>query len=179
MLETVTARLERAVTPQLLEDFRRDGAVCIRQVFTQEEVALLRAGIDRNLQAPSPRAKVASRPDDPGWFFEDFCNWQDNEAYREFIFHSAAPAICRGAVGERDYTALPRSFASEGAEYPATHALASGPALLQHHRSRQRQHVDSCRSCFSGVEAGVCCGLASWPVVDAAYVHGQSGEVVS
>src|ERR1700710_2459470 len=56
MLETVTARLERAVTPQLMEDFHRDGAVCIRQIFTQEEVALLREGIDRNLQAPSPRA---------------------------------------------------------------------------------------------------------------------------
>ena len=93
MLETVTARLERAVTPQLMEDFHRDGAVCIRQIFTQEEVALLRAGIDSNLQAPSPRAKVASRPDDPGWFFEDFCNWQDNEAYRQFIFHSAATAV--------------------------------------------------------------------------------------
>ena len=99
MLETVTARLERAVTPQLMEEFRRDGAVCIRQIFTQEEVALLREGIDKNLQAPSPRAKVASRPDDPGWFFEDFCNWQDNEAYRQFIFESAAPAVAATLLG--------------------------------------------------------------------------------
>ena len=99
MLETVTARLERAVTPQLMEEFHRDGAVCIRQIFTQEEVALLREGIDKNLQAPSPRAKVASRPDDPGWFFEDFCNWQDNEAYRQFIFQSAAPAVAAALLG--------------------------------------------------------------------------------
>ena len=99
MLETVTARLARAVTPQLMEDFHRDGAVCIRQIFTQEEVALLREGIDSNLQAPSPRAKVASRPDDPGWFFEDFCNWQDNEAYRHFIFQSAAPTVAAALLG--------------------------------------------------------------------------------
>ncbi|WP_031360080.1 phytanoyl-CoA dioxygenase family protein [Caballeronia sordidicola] len=99
MLETVTARLARAVTPQLMEDYHRDGAVCIRQIFTQEEVALLREGIDKNLQAPSPRAKVASRPDDPGWFFEDFCNWQDNEAYRQFIFQSAAPAVAATLLG--------------------------------------------------------------------------------
>ena len=99
MLETATARLARAVTPQLMEDFHRDGAVCIRQIFTPEEVALLREGIDSNLQAPSPRAKVASRPDDPGWFFEDFCNWQDNEAYRQFIFHSAAPAVAEALLG--------------------------------------------------------------------------------
>ncbi len=99
MLETVTARLARAVTPQVMEDFHRDGAVCIRQIFTQEEVAMLREGIDKNLQAPSPRAKVASRPDDPGWFFEDFCNWQDNEAYRQFIFQSAAPAVAAALLG--------------------------------------------------------------------------------
>ena len=62
--------------------FERDGAVCLRQLLTPDEVALLREGIDANLAAPSPRAKVASRPDDPGFFIEDFCNWQDNAAYR-------------------------------------------------------------------------------------------------
>lgn len=93
MLDSVSARIARAVTPQLVEDFRRDGAVCIRNIFTEDEVALLGSGIERNLQTPSPRAKVASRPDDPGWFFEDFCNWQENDAYREFIFNSAAPAV--------------------------------------------------------------------------------------
>jgi ectoine hydroxylase-related dioxygenase (phytanoyl-CoA dioxygenase family) len=93
MLDSVSTRIARAVTPQLVEDFRRDGAVCIRNIFTEDEVALLGSGIERNLQTPSPRAKVASRADDPGWFFEDFCNWQENEAYRAFIFNSAAPAV--------------------------------------------------------------------------------------
>jgi ectoine hydroxylase-related dioxygenase (phytanoyl-CoA dioxygenase family) len=93
MLESTSARIARAVTPDLIEDFRRDGAVCVRNIFTEDEVALLRSGIDRNLKTPSPRAKVASRPDDPGWFFEDFCNWQQNEAYREFIFNSGAPVV--------------------------------------------------------------------------------------
>jgi ectoine hydroxylase-related dioxygenase (phytanoyl-CoA dioxygenase family) len=69
--------------------FARDGAVCLRQVFSPDEVSLLRAGIDANLASPSPRAKVASRPDDPGWFIEDFCCWQENESYRRFIFESA------------------------------------------------------------------------------------------
>jgi ectoine hydroxylase-related dioxygenase (phytanoyl-CoA dioxygenase family) len=99
MLNSLSARIARAVTPQSIEDFRRDGAVCLRNIFTEDEVALLGSGIERNLQAPSPRAKVASRPDDPGWFFEDFCNWQDNEAYREFIFNSAAPAVAGALLG--------------------------------------------------------------------------------
>ena len=99
MQEDFETRIERAVTPELIGDFRRDGAVCIRGIFTDDEVALLREGIERNLAQPSPRAKVASRPDDPGWFFEDFCNWRENDAYRRFIGESAAPAAAAALMG--------------------------------------------------------------------------------
>jgi hypothetical protein len=30
--------------------------VCLRNIFTEDEVALLGSGIERNLQAPSPRS---------------------------------------------------------------------------------------------------------------------------
>ncbi len=72
--------------------FQRDGAACIRGLFRPEEVALMRAGIDENLERLSPRAKVASRPGDPGYFVEDFCNWQENEHYRRFIVESRIAA---------------------------------------------------------------------------------------
>jgi ectoine hydroxylase-related dioxygenase (phytanoyl-CoA dioxygenase family) len=74
-----------------IERFQRDGAACIRQLFQPQEMAVLRAGIDENLAHLSPRAKVASGADDPGYFVEDFCNWQDNADYRRFIFDSALP----------------------------------------------------------------------------------------
>jgi ectoine hydroxylase-related dioxygenase (phytanoyl-CoA dioxygenase family) len=74
-----------------VESFQRDGAVCLRQLFRPEEIAVLRAGIDANLAHLSPRAKVASTQDDPGRFVEDFCNWQENANYRRFIFDSALP----------------------------------------------------------------------------------------
>jgi ectoine hydroxylase-related dioxygenase (phytanoyl-CoA dioxygenase family) len=81
-------RAQAAVTPELAAAFERDGAVCIRRLLAADEIARLREGIDINLAAPSPRAKIASRPDDPGLFIEDFCCWQDNAAYRDLIFHS-------------------------------------------------------------------------------------------
>jgi ectoine hydroxylase-related dioxygenase (phytanoyl-CoA dioxygenase family) len=99
MLQDIDARIERALTPELIADFRRDGAVCIRKLFTDDDIALLREGIERNIAQPSPRAKVASRPDDPGWFFEDFCNWQDNDAYRRFIYESAAHTAAGALIG--------------------------------------------------------------------------------
>jgi ectoine hydroxylase-related dioxygenase (phytanoyl-CoA dioxygenase family) len=79
------------IDAQTVERFQRDGAACIRKLFRPEEMSVLRAGIDANLAHLSPRAKVASGADDPGRFVEDFCNWQDNENYRRFIFDSALP----------------------------------------------------------------------------------------
>jgi ectoine hydroxylase-related dioxygenase (phytanoyl-CoA dioxygenase family) len=75
-----------------IDDFQRDGAICIRGLFQPDEIALLRAGVDANLANLSPRAKVASAASDPGRFIEDFCNWRDNELYRRFIFDSALAA---------------------------------------------------------------------------------------
>ncbi len=79
----------RTLPPEQIEAFARDGATVIRGLFNESELALLTRGIDANLAQPSARAKVASSPGDPGWFIEDFCNWQHNEAYRRFIFGSA------------------------------------------------------------------------------------------
>jgi ectoine hydroxylase-related dioxygenase (phytanoyl-CoA dioxygenase family) len=81
------------LSPAQVEAFQSDGAVVLRGLLTRAEVELLSSGIDANLAAPSPRAKVASARDDPGWFVEDFCCWQENESYRRFIFESALGAV--------------------------------------------------------------------------------------
>ena len=77
------------VSREAVTAFQADGAVVLRGILTPSQVELLRAGIDHNLAQPSPRAKVASRRDDPGFFLEDFCCWQENDSYRRVIFGSA------------------------------------------------------------------------------------------
>jgi ectoine hydroxylase-related dioxygenase (phytanoyl-CoA dioxygenase family) len=72
-----------------IEQYSLDGAVCIRQLFDARQMATLRAGIEQNLANLSPRAIMASGANDPGRFIEDFCTWQDNEHYKQFIFDSA------------------------------------------------------------------------------------------
>jgi ectoine hydroxylase-related dioxygenase (phytanoyl-CoA dioxygenase family) len=94
-LQTLRQRVLGCTTDQDVADFQRDGAVCIRQFFTPGEVALLHTGIEANLAAPSPRGMVASRPDDPGRFFEDFCNWQDIPQYKRFIFETPLAGLAQ------------------------------------------------------------------------------------
>lgn len=95
--QRVLDRVDDATVAQ----FRRDGACVIRQLLTPDEIALLKEGIEANLAAPSPRGMVASRPNDPGRFFEDFCNWSDNAAYRRFIFETPLAQLAQRLMGSR------------------------------------------------------------------------------
>ncbi len=89
------------MTAGLHDDFQRDGAVCVRGAFSPGEVALVERGIERNLAEPSERANVASRPDDPGRFFEDFCNWQRIPEFEQFVRRSPAAEIAAELMGSR------------------------------------------------------------------------------
>ena len=89
------------IDDEAVRAFQTHGAVCIRNAFSPEQISLLTRGIESNLASPSPRAKVASSASDPGWFFEDFCNWQENADYRDFIFNSALAPIAAALLGSR------------------------------------------------------------------------------
>ena len=77
--------MEQTRYVSLTEVFARDGAVVIRDAVTAKEIELLTRGIEAVLANPSPRAKVASTPDDPGFFLEDFNTWRDHPEFTEFL----------------------------------------------------------------------------------------------
>jgi len=87
------------VDSALVEAFRRDGAVCVRGAFSEQDLALVETAIEANLAEPSERALVASRPGDPGRFFEDFCNWQRLPDLEQVARDSPAAAIAGELMG--------------------------------------------------------------------------------
>lgn len=76
-----------------IDAYARDGAVLLRGALDASELARLAQGISHNLAQLSALALVASEPDDPGHFVEDFCTWQDNPAYADILQRSALPHI--------------------------------------------------------------------------------------
>lgn len=82
-----------------VEAFHRDGAIVVRGLFSPEEVAEVERGIERNLAEPGPMFKVASTPDDPGRFVEDFCNWQRIDEFRRIAFQSRAADVAQALMG--------------------------------------------------------------------------------
>ena len=99
--EHLRQRVAARLTDADIAAFQRDGVVVIRQLLCADELALLQSGIEHNLAHPSPRAKIASRPDDPGRFFEDFCNWQEIPAYRAFIHRTPLALLAQRLMGSR------------------------------------------------------------------------------
>jgi ectoine hydroxylase-related dioxygenase (phytanoyl-CoA dioxygenase family) len=89
------------IDERTVHDYLENGAVCIRGLLSRDQVELLRAGIDDNLAALSPRALVASAADDPGRFVEDFCNWRENARYGRVIFESALAATAARLMQSR------------------------------------------------------------------------------
>lgn len=75
--------------------YQKNGAVVIRNVLNPDDIKTLERGIERNLAQPGPLAATASDNSDPGEFFEDFCQWQNIDEYRDIIFHSKLPHIAK------------------------------------------------------------------------------------
>lgn len=84
-----------------ISSYLRDGAVVLRGVLTAAELARLEEGIEHNLAHLSPLAIVASEPDDPGRFVEDFCTWQTNAAYRDVLCKSSLPQVAAQLMQSR------------------------------------------------------------------------------
>ncbi len=90
------------LTSEHIAQYRADGATVVRGAFSPAQMKLLEAGIERNIAAPSALAIVASKPEDPGYFIEDFCNWQRIDEYKRFIFYSPAAEIVGQLMGANE-----------------------------------------------------------------------------
>jgi len=127
-----------AVADDLVEAFHRDGAVCVRGAFSTDDLSLVEEAIEQNLASPSERALVASRPDDPGRFFEDFCNWQRLPGIEEVMRASPAAAIAGRLMG------------SEQVRFYHDHVLVKEPGTTQRtpwHQDQPYYNVEGTQTC--------------------------------
>jgi ectoine hydroxylase-related dioxygenase (phytanoyl-CoA dioxygenase family) len=121
-----------------VQAFQTDGATIVRGLFSADEVAAVERGIERTLADPSPMLKVASRPDDPGKFVEDFCNWQRVPEFREIAFGSRAADVAAALMGSREV----RLFHD--------HVLVKEPGTKQPtpwHQDQPYYNVDGSQNC--------------------------------
>ena len=82
-----------AITEDHITAFQRDGVVMIPGLFV-DHVDILRAGVQRNMDAPGDYAAENTTEGDTGRFFDDYCNWTRIEEFETVI---RAPEIAEAA----------------------------------------------------------------------------------
>ncbi len=97
-----------------IADYRRDGAICLRGVFT-DWVEVIAAGIERNMHAPGPYAAESTRDCESGRFFDDYCNWERIPEFRSIVEDSGAAEVAARVMG------------SERAQFFHDHVLVKEP----------------------------------------------------
>lgn len=81
------------------QHYERDGVACLRGVFSEEWLEILRAGTEQALRSPGPNADDFTNPEQPGRFFGDLDLWKRLEPFRRFVFESPAARIAGRLMG--------------------------------------------------------------------------------
>ncbi len=79
------------ITSQQVKDYERDGSVYLPGLF-RDWIEVLRKGIDLNIKAPGIYGSDNLESNEPGRFFDDYCNWQRIPEFSQFIHSSCAAA---------------------------------------------------------------------------------------
>lgn len=77
------------VTEDQVADYERDGAVCLRGLFSGW-VDRIAEGIEHNMREPGLYAAENLNSGEPGRFFDDYCNWRRIPVLEDLIRHSPA-----------------------------------------------------------------------------------------
>ncbi|QIE55328.1 phytanoyl-CoA dioxygenase [Pikeienuella piscinae] len=86
------------MTPEEIERFQEDGAICLRGVFA-DWVDVMAAGIDRNMAEPGEYASENAVTE--GRFFDDYCNWTRIPEFERVVRESPAAKIAAEAMKSR------------------------------------------------------------------------------
>ena len=84
----MTAKL----TDKQILDYKKDGVILIKKVFLPW-IEKLSKGFQKVLNKPSSHGRENVSKQHGGRFFEDYCNWQRIEEFKDFIFNSPAAEI--------------------------------------------------------------------------------------
>ena len=76
------------ITPARRDRYRRDGVLCLRNVFDERWIGKIRSGIERNVARPGPFFRDHTSAGSPGRYVFDFWNWRAVPEFREVMFDS-------------------------------------------------------------------------------------------
>lgn len=112
---TTDVRLDDSI----VETFRADGVVVLRNVLSPEWLGLLAEGVEYNAAHPSPWAHWYTDAAAATGFWTDYVTWQQVSQYERAAFESPLPTVAR------------RLMATEGVHFFHEHVLVKEPGATE------------------------------------------------
>ncbi|HEX5615119.1 MAG TPA: phytanoyl-CoA dioxygenase family protein [Acidimicrobiia bacterium] len=92
----------RDLTPAEVDEFQRDGVVCVRQVIPDHWLERVARAIERDIAAPTDVALMLSLPDQG--YINDVFVWLGDDDLRAFVLESPAAVLAHQALGSSGVT---------------------------------------------------------------------------
>ena len=89
------------INDDAVQRFRDDGVVCLRGLLDANCIEMLRRGVARNIESPTPLHTVQTLEDEPGFFLSDICSSQEIADIREFVLNGPAAAAGARLMGSK------------------------------------------------------------------------------
>ena len=81
-------KLNLVVSSKIIKDYNNNGVVVLRNVVSQKWITILKRGLKKNFQNPSKYKCVYEKINKKELFYDDYCNWNKIEEYKNFIYQS-------------------------------------------------------------------------------------------
>ena len=87
------------LTEEQIKDYQEDGVIIVKEIF-KNWIEPLRKGFKKVLDNPSKHGRE-NVDKNQGRFFEDYCNWERIEEFKECMFNSPAAQIVAEATNSK------------------------------------------------------------------------------
>ena len=83
------------IKKNIIQDYNKNGVVVLRNVISRKWINNLKRGLKKNFQNPSKYKCVYERNNKKELFYDDYCNWNKIDEYKNFIFQSNIGKIAK------------------------------------------------------------------------------------
>ncbi len=81
------------IDSNIIEDYNQNGVVILKNIISSLWIDKLRTGIEKNFNNPSKYKCVYEQNDKKELFYDDYCNWQRINEYKDFFYKSGIAKI--------------------------------------------------------------------------------------
>ena len=76
-----------------INDYQNYGVAILRNIIPNEWIKKLQIGVIKNFKNPSKYKCVYEKNIEKELFYDDYCNWQNIDEYKQFFFNSRVAKI--------------------------------------------------------------------------------------